>query len=87
MSQNITAWTDPRSPAIDEVVPFVSIAWREDGRVVMSARDKAGRQVDVVVPGFAWLQMAKEISWNAPRRMASLMARRTGGTPDLPSAG
>ena len=81
MTKDITAWTDPRSPKIDEVVPFVSITNRDDGRVSIVCRDRAGRQVEVVVPGFAWLQMAKEISWNAPRREAFLAAARMGMAP------
>ena len=81
MSENITSWTAVRPPAIDEVVPFVSINWREDGRVSITSRDAGGRQVEVVVPGREWIRMAQEISWNAPRREASLHAARMSMAP------
>ena len=81
MSENITAWTSVRPPAIDEAVPFVSMNWREDGRVSITSRDAAGRQIEVIVPGREWTRMAQEISWNAPRRTATLTARRMGLAP------
>ncbi len=81
MSESITAWTAVRPPAIDEVVPFVSINHRDDGRVSVVSRDAAGRQVEVLVPGREWTRMAQEISWSAPRREATLRARRMGMAP------
>ncbi len=81
MSESITAWTAVRPPAIDEVVPFVSMRHRDDGRVSIVSRDAGGRQVEVVIPGREWTRMAQEISWNAPRREASLHAERMGMAP------
>ncbi len=78
MSESITAWTAVRPPAIDEVVPFVTISHRDDGRVSIVSRDTGGRQVEVLVPGREWTRMAQEISWSAPRREATLRARRMG---------
>ncbi len=81
MSKDITAWTAVRPPAIDEVVPFVSMTHRDDGRVSIVSRDAGGRQVEVVIPGREWTRMAQEISWNAPKRAAALSARRMGMAP------
>ncbi len=81
MSKDITAWTAVRPPAIDEVVPFVSLSHRDDGRVSIVSRDAAGRQVEVIIPGREWTRMAQEIGWNAPRREASLHARKMGIAP------
>ena len=87
MPDTITAWTDPKPPAIDEAVSFVSITRREDGRIEFVSRDKAGRQVSVVVPSFAWTRMAQETSWDAPRYEARLRARSIAIAPELKPAG
>ncbi len=81
MSKDITAWTAVRPPAIDEVVPFVSMTHRDDGRVSIVSRDAGGRQVEVVIPGREWTRMAQEISWSAPKRAAALSAARMGMAP------
>ena len=79
MSERITAWTDPRGAS--RPPQSIAIDWREDGRVEVQVRDQDGHEVVVVVPGFIWERMAQEISWNMPRRQASLAAARLGMTP------
>ena len=87
MSAKIASWSDPRQPREGLVGQSISIDWREDGRVEIDARDQQGREVVLVIPNFAWKRIAMEISWNAPRREASLIAARMGMAPELPSAG